>query len=430
MSMPVKPNQHVSNFENDITNKYKSIHDKKYPEVEINGYRGVWINKGPNESPSDLKKYSFYEDPEPTVVKKTPTEPVKYKREVSVRFLKPIVKPPGNIIIRQEPDIQLPAPPPIIIRQHVPSQASTPKPMIIREEPPQLPSPLPEKIITIPGRVLPPPPRQVIYERVPCSPTKPQDVIIEKWLPPEQPQRQVIYDQPQQQAVHHPGPFHYPKIKNVIIEFEEPTIQHTIQQTYPTESIQQQTFSGYSVNSNQEYYKRSQQSYLQPPTRLANNSVQTTKPCKSPIINQDLKKQRLYPEDYLTKNEECGHKEFYHEIKQSSAPKGAVRKMSKRLRSLLDEMEKEEEELFDLATDVEESELMELDKGVSEYNNMVFEQPVFNNPSPIPTFTPNTADDFITIKQSNHHKDQSNPNRTFFLNINLRKCLNFYSNLF
>jgi hypothetical protein len=57
-------------------------------------------------------------------------------------------------------------------------------PIILREHPPPPPQPLlqqlPNRVISLPGRLLPPPKRQVIIERVPSPP--PRDIIIERWL--------------------------------------------------------------------------------------------------------------------------------------------------------------------------------------------------------------------------------------------------------
>ena len=78
----------------------------------------------------------------------------------SLRLLKPPAAPEaGDIIITQEPDIQLPAAPPLIVRQEPNKSPVTPTPIVIREQPPQQPISIPSKHIVIPGKIKPPPPR-------------------------------------------------------------------------------------------------------------------------------------------------------------------------------------------------------------------------------------------------------------------------------
>jgi len=73
-------------------------------------------------------------------------------------------------------------------------------PIILREHPPPMPPRQPNRVISLPGRVLPPPPRQVIIERVP----PPRDIIIERWLdyPKQEPNlyRRIIHEQEQTNA--------------------------------------------------------------------------------------------------------------------------------------------------------------------------------------------------------------------------------------
>lgn len=48
-------------------------------------------------------------DPNPTVIRKKPTERAKYTQNVSLKYLKPPPPPkPGDITIEQEPDVQVP----------------------------------------------------------------------------------------------------------------------------------------------------------------------------------------------------------------------------------------------------------------------------------------------------------------------------------
>jgi hypothetical protein len=86
-----------------------------------------------------------------------PTPPIDQTRNINLRLLKPQTQRPGDIVIHQQPDVQLAPSPPLHIRQqtHLPAQHQPP--MIIRERPPTVSPPLPEKHIILPGRVLPPP---------------------------------------------------------------------------------------------------------------------------------------------------------------------------------------------------------------------------------------------------------------------------------
>jgi hypothetical protein len=69
-------------------------------------------------------------------------------------------------------------------------------------------------VIVISGKRLPPPPRKVIVERLPQLPTKPQTVLVERWLPYQQPKRRVIF-----QAARQPDTV-VAKPKNVIVKWE------------------------------------------------------------------------------------------------------------------------------------------------------------------------------------------------------------------
>jgi hypothetical protein len=168
-------------------------------EVCAFGQKGLWLNKNEvrywqsNNPDISLNDYKLNEDTRPDLITKTIHQPVEYKQDIQVKYLKPPTPPPhGDLIIRQENDIILPKAPPQILRQLAPRQR-TPEPLIIRERPPPMPVALPEQIITIPGRVITSPNRQVVIERMPNLPAKPQPIIIEKWLPYEKQKRRVIY---------------------------------------------------------------------------------------------------------------------------------------------------------------------------------------------------------------------------------------------
>jgi hypothetical protein len=128
----------------------------------------------------------------------------------SVRYLKPPDPPKsGDIIIEELPPRQV-APAPILI-EHVQSvRAVTPPPIIIREAPPEPPQPLPGRTIYVPGKVYAPPARKVVIEKLAPEPAKPPKIIIERWLPYEQPTQRVIF-KPAKPCI-------VPVKKNVLIE--------------------------------------------------------------------------------------------------------------------------------------------------------------------------------------------------------------------
>lgn len=134
------------------------------------------------------------QDPNPIVIRRKPAQPVRYQQNVSVKFLKPPPPPPaGDIVVRQERDVQAPPAPPHYITQKPPAPIK-PAPQIIRERPPVAPPTIAPELHTIPGRVIPPPPRKVIVEKLPQLPTLPQDVIIERWLEFPERLRRVVYE--------------------------------------------------------------------------------------------------------------------------------------------------------------------------------------------------------------------------------------------
>lgn len=209
-----------SRIEQAILSAVNPIDIQEREEISANGVRGIWANKSETAHIRNLEKYRLNNDSNPQVIRKKPTEKVKYTQEVSVRYLKPPAPPkPGDIIVKQQQDVQEPAAPPLVIRQAA-QRPKTPQPLIIRERPPKAPEPVPEKVITVPGKVIPPPPRKVVIEKLPEIPAKPQNIIIEKWLPYEDAgARRVIYEKPCSQ----PQPSCPPK--NVVIEWEKPCVE-------------------------------------------------------------------------------------------------------------------------------------------------------------------------------------------------------------
>ena len=169
-------------------------------------------NRAPVLAP---EQHKLNVDPNPLLVRKKPAERVQYVQNVSLKFLKPPPAPkPGDILIEQEQDVQVPPAPALLVRQK-PAQPIKPAPAVFRELPPRAPAPIPPKHITIPGKVLPPPPRKVITERLPQMPPMPQDIIIERWLGYDRRTRNVLF-RPAAPIVPLPAP------KNVLIQWESP----------------------------------------------------------------------------------------------------------------------------------------------------------------------------------------------------------------
>jgi len=191
-------------------------------EIEAIGHRGIFANKPELErwrGKLPLAEYKLYEDPNPQIIKRKPVEKVKYIQDIQVKYFKPPpAGAPGEILIKQQPDVPTTPAPPLVIRKPV-DAAKTPEPLIVREAPPCPPKPIPSKTITVPGKTIPPPPRKVVVEKLPVPPPKPQPIVIERWLPYEGPaKRKVVYEKPC--PLKPPCP-----PKNLIIEWESADVE-------------------------------------------------------------------------------------------------------------------------------------------------------------------------------------------------------------
>jgi hypothetical protein len=190
-------------------------------EIEVNGERGIQLNKSEEEAWSGdlpLSQYKINKDANPEVITKKTKQELEYIQEIAVRYLRPQTPAaPGDIIIEQECNIPSQPAPPLVIRQQ-PARPCTPKPLVIREEPPQLPAKLSCKLIRISGKRIPPPPRKVIIERLAQIPAKPQAILVERWLPYAETKRRVIFKRACQQD---------PVVlesRNVIVQWEAPKV--------------------------------------------------------------------------------------------------------------------------------------------------------------------------------------------------------------
>lgn len=170
--------------------------------------------------PISLEQYKLNNDPDPEVIRKKPTEKVRYKQDVAIRFLEPPKAPkPGDIVVKQLPNRQIAPAPPLVVRQ-APPKPSTPAPLILREAPPPPPKKIPEQVLTVPGKVIPPPARKVVVERLPPIPAKPQQIFIEKWLPFKQEKRRVVYQKAEKECI-------IPNPRNLVIQWESPEVEVT-----------------------------------------------------------------------------------------------------------------------------------------------------------------------------------------------------------
>ncbi len=215
----------LSKIEQDILRASSPINfdPENIEEVVVNGHKGILVNKSEiNEWKGHIpiSDYRINEDTNPDVIVKRSTQPIVYKQDMAIRYLRPPTPPPpGDIYIREEP-VQLPAAPPLIIRQQ-PPRPDTPPPLVIREAPPQPPPNYPRKIIYVQGKKIPPPPRKVIIERLPSLPSKPQSIIIERWLPYKPLKRKVIF---QRASINDPV---LVKSKNLVVQWENPSVTVT-----------------------------------------------------------------------------------------------------------------------------------------------------------------------------------------------------------
>jgi len=112
----------LSKIEQDILRASSPINfdPENIEEVVVNGHKGILVNKSEiNEWKGHIpiSDYRINEDTNPDVIVKRSTQPIVYKQDMAIRYLRPPTPPPpGDIYIREE-QVQLPAAPPLIIRQ-------------------------------------------------------------------------------------------------------------------------------------------------------------------------------------------------------------------------------------------------------------------------------------------------------------------------
>lgn len=174
----------MSRIEETLVRSSVPIPVEETEEISVLGHRGVWVNKSEVlnwQGPVPISQYKLNEDPNPEVINKTSGQPVEYTQDIAIRYLRPPTPPaPGDLVIKQEVNIQAPPAPPVIIRQQAP-QLPAPETVVIREAPPEPPAVIPRQVITIAGKATTPPDRKVIIEKLPQLPPKPPNVIVERW---------------------------------------------------------------------------------------------------------------------------------------------------------------------------------------------------------------------------------------------------------
>jgi hypothetical protein len=172
---------YLSEVESAILRSVNPLEISETELITVLDNRGIWLNRAEvNSWRGDLPitSYVINDDQNPEIITKKVALSLEYVQELAIRYLRPPTPPaPGEIIIKQQPNIPTAPAPPLIIRQQ-PARPVTPEPLVIREAPPQPPATVGRKFITISGKRIPPPPRKVVIERLPQLPAKPQAVFI------------------------------------------------------------------------------------------------------------------------------------------------------------------------------------------------------------------------------------------------------------
>jgi hypothetical protein len=216
----VGSNEIVSRVQETILNAKTPIpvNETAMTTVKLNGQdiSGIWVNREEClnwRGPIPLEHYKINTETA-TVMRKLATHTYDQTQNISVKYLKPPPLPaPGDLIIRHDPDVQIPPAPPIIIRQQAVALKAPPT-LVYREKPPRLPAPVPSQTISIPGKTIEPPARQVIVERLAAQAPLPQDIVIERWLGFPAQKRNVVHQKAAVQLQAAPTP------KNVLIDWE------------------------------------------------------------------------------------------------------------------------------------------------------------------------------------------------------------------
>lgn len=204
-----------SQIEQEVINAQTPIQTHETERINAAGYSGIYLNKREADQyrgQIPIEQIKINEDPNPEVIKKRLNK-LKYKQEVSVKYLQPPAAPkPGDLIIREKQQAAGAAPP-VVLRQEG-QGACTPPPLVYREQPPPKPCAIPEQVVEVEGDPLNPPARRVVVEKLSNLPQKPQNILIEKWLPYKNQKRRVRYEKGCGQQAEN--------VRNLVIEWEAP----------------------------------------------------------------------------------------------------------------------------------------------------------------------------------------------------------------
>jgi hypothetical protein len=134
-------------------------------QIVLNNQRVTLLNKEENTNfrgPIPLEQYQINSDPNPVVIRKKPADKLRYRQNVTIRYLKPPTPKPSELVIVEEAPRPQPVAPPLVVRQER-FRAVTPAPIVYREAPPPPPPPAERRVIYVrappqPQPCCPPPP--------------------------------------------------------------------------------------------------------------------------------------------------------------------------------------------------------------------------------------------------------------------------------
>ena len=252
---------YASQMEQALYNANAPLSTNETQKISANGVSGIWLNRAESlawRGPMPLDEYRLNTDANYKIIRKQGRGKTQQVQDIQIKYLKPpVAQPAGDIIIKQESDIQMPAAPPLIIRQQEAPRRGADA-LVIREEPPAMSRAIPPVTITIPGRRVAPPPRKVIIEKLPAPPPAAQQVLIERWLSPPEQTRRVRFI-PGQKLADQAAP------RNVLIQWDEADV----------ELRQQFRFLGVENSDPAEYKSRYGSSLTRSLPKIANNSEVT-----------------------------------------------------------------------------------------------------------------------------------------------------------
>jgi hypothetical protein len=123
----------LSSLETSILRSAVPVDINETEEITVLGQRGIWANRSEElnwRGSIPISQYLINDDQNPEVVVKRITKQLEYVQELAIRYLKPPTPPvPGEIVIKQQPNILTPPAPPLIIRQQ-PPRPPTPEPLV------------------------------------------------------------------------------------------------------------------------------------------------------------------------------------------------------------------------------------------------------------------------------------------------------------